>query len=247
MAGSTPRGMRSASSMASSQSDPSPVEQAGDAGVGGVGDVQRARPTASTPPRCRRCRSTGRGVRSGSAMSRSMASLVADSLGATRMPWSRSTRHVPTVRRSCQPMPGPTGSPVARSHTMVEARWLAMPTPVDGPAGGEGGAGHLEHRRRPWPPASNSTNPGAGERRQHLRRSGRGRWRRRGRPRRRAPPRCPRRRRGRRSRPRRPRRRATAARACPGLRMPRGSRRLLEGHEHVEGAARGRRPGSGPG
>ena len=79
-------------------------------------------------------------------MSRSMASLVADSLGATRMPWSRSTRHVPTVRRSCQPRPGPTGSPLARSHTMVEARWLAIPTPATGPARVERGAGHLEHR-----------------------------------------------------------------------------------------------------
>ena len=33
-----------------------------------------------------------------------------------------------TVRRSCQPMPGPIGSPVARSHTIVLARWLVMPT-----------------------------------------------------------------------------------------------------------------------
>ncbi len=30
-------------------------------------------------------------------------------------------------------MPGPTGSPVARSHTTVEARWLAMPTASTGP------------------------------------------------------------------------------------------------------------------
>ena len=41
------------------------------------------------------------------------------------------------VRRSCQPRPGPTGSPVARSQTMVVARWLVMPTASTGPAGGQ--------------------------------------------------------------------------------------------------------------
>ena len=39
-----------------------------------------------------------------------------------------------TVRRSCHPSPGPTGSPVARSQTTVEARWLAMPTASTVPA-----------------------------------------------------------------------------------------------------------------
>ena len=39
-----------------------------------------------------------------------------------------------TVRRSCQPSPGPIGWPVARSHTSVEARWLVMPTASTGPA-----------------------------------------------------------------------------------------------------------------
>ena len=42
MAGSTAAGMRSASSMASSQSEPSPSSSPVTAGVGGVGDVQRA-------------------------------------------------------------------------------------------------------------------------------------------------------------------------------------------------------------
>ena len=70
--------------------------------------------------------------------------MVADSLGATRMPWAWSSRQVPTVRRSCQPSPGPTGTPVARSHTMVEARWLAMPTAVDRAAVGQAARGHLE-------------------------------------------------------------------------------------------------------
>ena len=110
-------------------------------------------PRASRPPRCRRCRSTGRGCASGSARSRSMPSLVADSLGATRMPCARRARQMPTVRRSCQPMPGPTGSPVARSHTTVEARWLAIPTPAR-PTGARASAAAWRAppraRRRPW-------------------------------------------------------------------------------------------------
>ncbi len=60
--------------------------------------------------------------RSGSAMSSRAATLVADAFGATRIPLPWSSRQVPTVRRSCHPRPGPTGTPVARSHTMVEAR-----------------------------------------------------------------------------------------------------------------------------
>ncbi len=39
---------------------------------------------------------------------------------------------MPTVRRSCQPTPGPTGVPLRRSHRMVEARWLVMPTAATG-------------------------------------------------------------------------------------------------------------------
>ena len=79
-------------------------------------------------------------------MSRSMASLVADSLGATRMPWSRSTRHVPTVRRSCQPIPGPTGSPGA-----------AVPHDGRAPLVGDPHARHRARRRPGRPPATSST------------------------------------------------------------------------------------------
>ena len=46
-------------------------------------------------------------------------------------------------------MPGPTGSPVARSHTIVDARWFVMPTASTGPpsssaavAHSSGGVGH---------------------------------------------------------------------------------------------------------
>ena len=59
--------------------------------------------------------------------------LVAEALGATRIPSACRARQVPTVRRSCQPMPGASGVPVARSQTMLEARWLATPTPATGP------------------------------------------------------------------------------------------------------------------
>ncbi len=72
-------------------------------------------------------------ARSGSTSSRMAITLVADALGASRIPSACSSRQVPTVRRSCQPMPGATGRPLARSHTMIEARWLAMPTAVDRP------------------------------------------------------------------------------------------------------------------
>ena len=37
-------------------------------------------------------------------------------------------------------MPGPIGSPVARSQTIVDARWLEMPTASTGPGGVERGA-----------------------------------------------------------------------------------------------------------
>ena len=85
-------------------------------------------------PACRRCRRTGRGCGRDRRGRGGARTFVADALGATWMPSACSTRQSPTVRRSCQPMPGPTGSPVARSHTIVEARWLAMPTASTGPA-----------------------------------------------------------------------------------------------------------------
>ena len=70
--------------------------------------------------------------RSGSCSS-SHCSLVADWLGPVRTPCARRVRHAPIVRRSCQPIPGPTGSPVARSQTTVEPRWFEMPTASTGP------------------------------------------------------------------------------------------------------------------
>ncbi len=100
-------------------------------------------------------------VREGSTWSRMAMTLVADALGAKRIPSPWRTRHVPTVRRSCQPMPGATGRPVARSHTMLEARWFAMPTPATGPPS-RSAASAMESTASAIRAASNSTRPGAG-------------------------------------------------------------------------------------
>ena len=51
---------------------------------------------------------------------------------------------MPTVRRSCHPIPGASGFPVARSQTMLEALWLAMPTASTGPPSRERGLRHGE-------------------------------------------------------------------------------------------------------
>ncbi len=100
-------------------------------------------------------------VRSGSTSSRMAMTLVAEALGASRIPSACNTRHVPTVRRSCQPMPGATGFPVARSHTMLEARWFAMPTPATGPPSSSA-ARATSRMASAIRAASNSTSPGAG-------------------------------------------------------------------------------------
>ena len=154
--GSSGSGMRRAASISGLHPEPSPWIRPVTPALDGVGDVERARPTGSRPPRCRRCRRPARPasdrVRSGSAMSSRAATLVAEALGATRMPWPWSSRQVPTVRRSCHPSPGPTGTPVARSHTMVDARWLAMPTASTGPPVGQARPRPPPPRRRPWPP-----------------------------------------------------------------------------------------------
>ena len=41
-------------------------------------------------------------------------------------------------------MPGASGFPVARSQTMLDARWLAMPDGLDRAPVAEGGVGHVE-------------------------------------------------------------------------------------------------------
>ncbi len=41
-------------------------------------------------------------------------------------------------------MPGANGLPVARSHTMVDARWLATPTAATGPPSARAARGHVQ-------------------------------------------------------------------------------------------------------
>ena len=159
-AGSTDEGTRRASSVGSDQPDPSernmPVTAAFETSVTWSEPLESVHAThVSTVPKHRSR------VRSGSAMSSRKLSLVADTLGATRTPWACSPKHIPTVRRSCQPTPGPTGSPVARSHTIVDDRWLAMPTASTGPPSARA-AWATSNAPFAMAAASNSTKPGAG-------------------------------------------------------------------------------------
>ena len=100
-------------------------------------------------------------ARWGSTSSRMAITLVADALGARRMPSACRTRQVPTVRRSCHPMPGATGRPVDRSQTMLDARWLAIPTAATGPPAASAAAGDRSAASA-IRAASNSTSPAAG-------------------------------------------------------------------------------------
>jgi hypothetical protein len=159
--GSTPAGMFSTSSVRSSQAlaslRTSPVTPA----------LVRSVMWASPPVSCHtnqlstvpKHRSRWR---SGSYVSSRNASLVADTDGDNRTPWSRSMRQVPAVRRSCQPMPGATGSPVARSQTMVDDRWLVTPTASAGPPSARA-ARATSNAAVARADASNSTKPGTGD------------------------------------------------------------------------------------
>ena len=79
-------------------------------------------------------RSVPAATRSAGACWTSQRSLVADAFGGTRSPSPWSVRQSMTVRRSCQPIAGPTGSPVPASQTTVVARWFVIPTPATLPA-----------------------------------------------------------------------------------------------------------------
>jgi hypothetical protein len=164
MVGRRASGMPSAASTSVSHPEPSlrtsPVTPALDESVTCSRPPVRVQATqVSTVPKASSPRSDR--ARSGSAESSSAATLVAEALGATRMPFPWSSRHVPTVRRSCQPRPGPTGTPVDRSHTMVEARWLAMPTASTGPPSARL-AEATSTTASAMAVASNSTSPGNG-------------------------------------------------------------------------------------
>ena len=85
-------------------------------------------------------------ARSGSTSSRMAITLVADALGASRMPSACSARQVPTVRRSCQPMPGAE----RLCRWPVPTRWSRpagwrCPRPSTGPPSARRGPGHRQH------------------------------------------------------------------------------------------------------
>ena len=128
------RGMRRASSTLASQPCAPRRRSPVTAGVGRVGDVKTS-PSGEVPrhPGVDRADAQvaacdrGRPRRAGGRPWSPIRS------GANRSPSPCQTRQSPTVRRSCQPRPGPTGSPVARSQATVEARWLVTPTAATGP------------------------------------------------------------------------------------------------------------------
>ncbi len=96
-------------------------------------------------------------------LARIQASFVTDWFGASAHPCSaRAIRHSPMVRRSCQPRPGPIGSPVLRSHTIALARWLVMPTATTGSSTVASTAWAASSTLVAMSVASNSTRPGAG-------------------------------------------------------------------------------------
>ena len=66
--------------------------------------------------------------------------------------WAPGGSPRPAARGRCRRCAGPASRcpvrravPVARSHTMLEARWLAMPTPATGPPSRSAALRHLEH------------------------------------------------------------------------------------------------------
>ena len=133
--------------------------------------------------------------RSGSATSRMAASLVADALGAIRMPWPWSSRQVPTVRRSCQPSPGADRLPGGPVPHQGRRPLVGDPDGGDRPAVGQAAGRPPRPPRRRWPGRRTRPDRGTG----CPAAPGRGgcarRWRRGGPPRP-APPTCRRRRPG---------------------------------------------------
>ncbi len=172
MAGSTAAGIRSFFSRSWSHSMLVGSTSCGHGGVRGVSVTCRASepgaPSTQRPgdPTCRRCRRTVRPARLVRPVRVDLVEdrhhLAADVLGARRMPSAWSARQVPTVRRSCQPIPGATGRPArGASHTITDACWLAMPTPSIGPPAASAAAA-TSNAASAIRAASTRTRPGAG-------------------------------------------------------------------------------------
>jgi hypothetical protein len=150
----------------------------------------QATQVSTVPKPARRARPRPVGV----AGSRMAITLVAEALGATRMPSAWSSRQVPTVRRSCQPSPGHglPGGPVphdGRGPLVGDADASTVPPSARLAVATSSTASAMARRRTP-PARGTGCRAGPG-------RGGRGRPWRRGGPPRPAPPRCRRRRPGR--------------------------------------------------
>ncbi len=176
MAGSTPRGMRRASSMASSQSDPaaasSPVTPALVASVTCSVPPDSVQATqVSTVPK-HRSRDCGRGRPCRGAW----RAWWPTRWGPLGCPGPAAPGTCPRCAGPASRCPGPTGSPrgAVPHDGRAPAGWRSPPRRRDRAPP----ARRRPPRARPspWRAASNSTKPGRGRGRQHLRRSGRGRW-----------------------------------------------------------------------
>ena len=95
-----------------------------------VAHVELALDSASRQSSCRRSRRRGRGPLRPACIGKEPLQLGCALIWRKRPAVLRlcHVMHSITVRRSCQPRPGPMGSPVSRSHTTTLARWLVMPT-----------------------------------------------------------------------------------------------------------------------
>ena len=149
------------------------VDQRGHGGVGGVGDVQRVGAGGGAS----RERPGHPGVDRAEAQLAGLGAVRARGRPRRGWPspwWPRRWGRAGCRRlgapgrcpRSAGPAtrcPGRAALPLARSQTMLEARWLAMPTPATGPPSASAAVAPRAARPRPSASASNSTSPGAGE------------------------------------------------------------------------------------
>ena len=120
-------------------------------------------PRASTRPTCRPCRSTVRRHGPGRRVGRAAIGPSSPTGWGRRARPARGARG--RRRRFADPASRARGrsvSPVARSHTIVEPRWLEMPTASTGPSSSS--AARARSRQVSASSlASNSTRPSAGE------------------------------------------------------------------------------------
>ena len=98
------------------------------------------RPSDARPARRRRCPDTHRTAGHRADGRAASAASAPENMASIRSPvrartWSSASfvarvAHHDAVRRSCQPMTGPSGSPVLRRQATTDSRWLEMVTPA---------------------------------------------------------------------------------------------------------------------